>query len=143
MIVTSSHIGYGYSTPVTVKGKAFCMMYAMIGVPLGLVMYQCIGERLNKFNAILIRKIKTTLGWKKTAATGVNLTIIAGLYSFMVITLGAAYFSKNEGWTFLDSMYYCFVTFTTIGFGDFVALQVEYNTRNILSSALYGINTNW
>lgn len=38
---------------------------------------------------------------------------------------GAAAFSKYEGWTYFDSIYYCFVTLTTIGFGDMVALQQD------------------
>ena len=29
------------------------------------------------------------------------------------------------GWTYYHSMYYCFTTLTTIGFGDFVALQQD------------------
>lgn len=40
-------IGYGHSTPTTVAGKLFTMCYAMIGIPLGLVMFQSIGERVN------------------------------------------------------------------------------------------------
>jgi hypothetical protein len=29
----------------------------------------------------------------------------------------------QEGWSYFDSFYYCYITLTTIGFGDFVALQ--------------------
>ena len=32
-------------------------------------------------------------------------------------------YSTQEGWTYFESCYYCFITLTTIGFGDFVALQ--------------------
>ncbi|UXI21140.1 RNA polymerase I-specific transcription initiation factor RRN3 [Sarcoptes scabiei] len=42
-------IGYGHSTPATPGGKTFCMVYALAGIPLGLVMFQSIGERLNTF----------------------------------------------------------------------------------------------
>ncbi|EFO14910.1 hypothetical protein LOAG_13605, partial [Loa loa] len=37
-------IGYGHSTPSTTGGKTFCMFYALAGIPLGLVMFQSIGE---------------------------------------------------------------------------------------------------
>ena len=36
--------GYGHSTPKTRWGKGFTMVYAMIGIPLGLVMFNSIGQ---------------------------------------------------------------------------------------------------
>ena len=31
----------------------------------------------------------------------------------------------SSGWSYFHSIYYCFVTLTTIGFGDYVALQQD------------------
>lgn len=116
-------IGYGHSTPVTIGGKAFCMGYAMVGIPLGLVMFQSIGERLNKFVSVVIRRAKIYIRCKQTEATETNLMLFNGMLSSIIITTGAAVFSRYEGWSYFDSFYYCFVTLTTIGFGDYVALQ--------------------
>ncbi|XP_078033150.1 TWIK-related acid-sensitive K[+] channel 7 isoform X1 [Augochlora pura] len=123
-------IGYGHSTPVTIGGKAFCMAYAMVGIPLGLVMFQSIGERLNKFASVVIKRAKTYLRCKKTEATEMNLMLAAGMLSSIIITTGAAVFSRYEGWSYFDSFYYCFVTLTTIGFGDYVALQNDHALSN-------------
>ncbi|KAF6215695.1 hypothetical protein GE061_000026 [Apolygus lucorum] len=121
--VVLAMIGYGHSTPVTIGGKAFCMAYAIVGIPLGLVMFQSIGERLNKFASVVIKRAKRYLGCQHTEATEINLMMATGMLSSVIITTGAAMFSRYEGWSYFDSFYYCFVTLTTIGFGDYVALQ--------------------
>lgn len=123
-------IGYGHSTPVTVGGKAFCMAYAMVGIPLGLVMFQSIGERLNKFASVVIRRGKTYLRCRQREATEMNLMMATGMLSSIIITSGAAVFSRYEGWTYFESFYYCFITLTTIGFGDYVALQNDSALMN-------------
>lgn len=68
--------------------------------------------------------MKKSLGFKNTEATEVNQLMVTGTLSSIVMTTGAAVFSEYEGWSYIDSFYYCFITLTTIGFGDFVALQV-------------------
>ncbi|XP_044735013.1 two pore potassium channel protein sup-9 [Chrysoperla carnea] len=118
-------IGYGHSTPSTIGGKLFTMVYAMVGIPLGLVMFQSIGERVNRLSSVVIRSVKESLNCKETSATEVDLIFVVTTLSSLTMAGGAAAFSKFEGWSYFDSVYYCFITLTTIGFGDMVALQKD------------------
>ncbi|EEB18326.1 conserved hypothetical protein [Pediculus humanus corporis] len=61
---------------------------------------------------------------------------------FLVVSYifgGAFLFSEWENWHFLDSAYFCFITLTTIGFGDFVPAQrVQKNAEiSIALCSLY------
>ncbi|KAL8566019.1 hypothetical protein ACOMHN_019461 [Nucella lapillus] len=117
--------GYGHSTPQTVGGKIFCMFYATSGIPLCIVMFQSVGERLNTFVTFLLKQVKKSFRLKNTEVSQTNLILVAFNLSTIVLTSGAAAFRHFEGWQYVDSFYYCFITLTTIGFGDFVALQQD------------------
>lgn len=90
-------LGYGHSTPKTYGGKLFTMVYAMIGIPLGLVMFNSIGERLNNFSSIVINKLRKTLKAKQEETTEMDLIIVVSTLSAIVTTAGAAAFSHYEG----------------------------------------------
>ena len=111
--------GYGHSTPQTIPGKSFCMFYAIIGIPLCLVMFQSVGERLNYFASFCIQLVKKCIRFKNTEVNQTEMVCVAGALSFLVITGGAARFSHYEGWTYFNAIYYCVITLTTIGFGDY------------------------
>ncbi|CAH8666695.1 unnamed protein product [Heterobilharzia americana] len=115
-------IGYGHSTPKTVGGKVFCMCYALPGIPLCLIMFQSIGERMNTIITYILQKFNVLCKIKKVISQ-THLMIVSFTIGSTVLTIGAVVFSRYEDWDYLDSFYYCFVTLTTIGFGDFVALQ--------------------
>lgn len=99
---------YGHSTPNTNAGKAFCIIYAMFGIPLGLVMFQSIGERLNKCASVVIRRFKIFMKCSSVEATEINLMAATGFLSTIITVTGAAVFSRYEGWSYFDSFYYCF-----------------------------------
>ena len=52
---------------------------------------------------------------EKNIPITVCMTLVVGY-----ICGGAWFFSNSEDWTFLDASYFCFVTLSTIGFGDLV-----------------------
>ncbi len=99
------------------------MFYAVLGIPLTLVMFQSLGERINTFVRYLLRRAKQGLGFRETEVSMGNMVLVGLLSCMSTLCIGAAAFSHFEDWTFFNSYYYCFITLTTIGFGDFVALQ--------------------
>ncbi|CDQ99465.1 unnamed protein product, partial [Oncorhynchus mykiss] len=114
---------YGHAAPGTDAGKAFCMFYAVLGIPLTLVMFQSLGERMNTFVKSLLKRIKKCCGMRITDVSMENMVTVGFFSCIGTLCIGAAAFSHYEDWSFFQSYYYCFITLTTIGFGDFVALQ--------------------
>jgi potassium channel subfamily K protein len=86
-------------------------------------MFQSVGERLNTFMSYLLKQIKKCFRMKKTEVSQTDLIFVTSNLSTIIVTVGALIFSHFEQWKYIDSLYYCFITLTTIGFGDFVALQ--------------------
>uniref|UniRef100_A0A668SMH6 Potassium channel domain-containing protein n=1 Tax=Oreochromis aureus TaxID=47969 RepID=A0A668SMH6_OREAU len=80
-ITVITTIGYGHAVPCTSAGKAFCMFYALLGIPLTLVMFQSLVERINTFS--------------------MGNMVGVGLLSWVsTLFVGAAAFSYFEGWSF-------------------------------------------
>ena len=50
----------------------------------------------------------------------------------LFIVAPALFFMNIEQWTYAESIYYCFVTLTTIGFGDFVAGLNMFNKQFVI-----------
>ncbi|KAM6954557.1 potassium channel subfamily K member 3a [Aplochiton taeniatus] len=125
-ITVITTIGYGHAAPSTDGGKIFCMFYALLGIPLTLVMFQSLGERINTLVRYLLHRLKKCLGMRRTEVSMVNMVIIGFVSCMSTLCVGALAFSQFEGWSFFHAYYYCFITLTTIGFGDYVALQKDH-----------------
>ncbi|XP_009465726.1 PREDICTED: potassium channel subfamily K member 3 [Nipponia nippon] len=122
--------GYGHAAPSTDGGKVFCMVYALLGIPLTLVMFQSLGERINTFVRYLLHRIKKCLGMRRAEVSMANMVTIGFFSCISTLCIGAAAFSYYEHWSFFHAYYYCFITLTTIGFGDYVALQKDEALQN-------------
>jgi len=131
--------GYGHSVPQTISGQIFCMIYACIGIPLNVTMFQAIGERMGVFMSYTLRRTKRCMGMKSTEVNLIHLVAFGMIIWFAFLCVGAAVFSHYETWNFFRSLYYFFVTLTTIGFGELVALQ-EVNKKHPDNNAYYNKN---
>ena len=73
------------------------MIYAIIGIPIGLVMFNSIGERFNYFSSMVINKARKLIKAKQQETTEMDLICVGSTLSVIVFTSGAAAFSHYEG----------------------------------------------
>ena len=120
--------GYGNISPVTKGGRSFFIIYALIGIPLTLLFLALLIQILNNMADCLLRKVGkcTKKQWVKIV------TFIIILFSGLVlfIFIPSLLFVRLQGWTYFESVYYCIVTLTTVGFGDLVPSQ-NRNSRQL------------
>lgn len=43
-----------------------------------------------------------------------------GVWAIVILVIGAIFYHYVEGWSWVDSIYFCFVSLATVGYGDFV-----------------------
>lgn len=117
-------IGYGNIAPETTNGRMFCMVYALIGIPLTLTVIADWGKIFASGVTILLKKtpplpdfIRTALETRKTS----SYSFIALMFLLLYMSIGALLLTLWEKqWSFFEGFYFCFITMTTIGFGDLV-----------------------
>jgi potassium channel subfamily K len=185
-------IGYGNFAPVTTGGKIFVIAYALVAIPVGIILTSGLSEvllQLFEYRMVLrmkevgeafrsydmdgskqlehdeaklalqelhikvgddddcqlthaqyaavaggdgvldegefgrlvagltYRGVDVPLGRQHRLRNRVILTLVLNV---LWLLFGMAVFAALEGWGYLDSFYFCFVTLTTIGLGDFV-----------------------
>lgn len=108
-------IGYGHSTPRTIPGRSFCIIYTLIGIPLFLVMFQSVGERLNAFIVFVLSGLKKKLKFRNHDISLVELITFELFFTFSITTFASYIFVKYEEWSYFDAIYYCVITLLTIG----------------------------
>ncbi|XP_019732409.1 potassium channel subfamily K member 17-like [Hippocampus comes] len=113
-------IGYGNMSPSSTTGQIFCVFFALFGIPLNMVVL----NRVGKYMVVIERKTSDFLE-RKTGKRSCSrffvhsVSYLSGALFFFIVPM--LVFQLHEGWTYSQAIYYCFITLSTIGFGDFVA----------------------
>ncbi|KAJ8409102.1 hypothetical protein AAFF_G00241230 [Aldrovandia affinis] len=146
-----STIGFGMTTPATVGGKIFLIFYGLIGCAATILFFNLFLERLITVLAFVLKSCHERqrrrhgvlphglgagagpglglAGWKPSVY---YVMLILGLGAVLVSCSASAMYSSVEGWSYADSLYFCFVAFSTIGFGDLVSGQrLRYESQGL------------
>jgi len=148
-------IGYGHIFPKTKEGMLACIFYCLVGVPLNAILIGTLGN----FFSIKVIQLKNKLSenpysgnpfWELKSLHVVSRVIVEGtgwilvgtlLFMFIPATIfhlveGQEELSNHHKWEYIDTLYYTFITLSTIGFGDMVAARQgneEYNKVGIIT----------
>jgi potassium channel subfamily K protein 1 len=98
-------------------------VYALFGIPMTAILLTAIVERL-LLGAEAIQELLA----RSCAVRGVpvgylrmfHLSAIMLVVLLVVMFVPAIFYSQLEGWNYFEAFYFCFISLTTIGLGDFV-----------------------
>ncbi|XP_029302342.1 potassium channel subfamily K member 13 [Cottoperca gobio] len=134
-----STIGFGVTAPITGTGKVLLVFYGLLGCSATILFFNLFLERVITLLSLMIfwchRRRTGNSGllgraiedngneeWKPSVY---QVTLILFVAVLLVACGAASLYSAMEGWTYAESLYFCFVAFSTVGFGDFVSGQRE------------------
>ncbi|KAM6932169.1 uncharacterized protein PEZ65_007388 [Lycodopsis pacificus] len=136
--VFSSGHRFGVTAPSTVTGKVLLVFYGLLGCSATILFFNLFLERVITLLSLLIfwchrrtghsglagraSEDNNNEGWKPSVY---QVTLVLFVVVLLVACGAASLYSTMEGWTYMESLYFCFVAFSTVGFGDFVSGQRE------------------
>jgi len=104
-------IGYGHAIPYTLAGRAVTIAYALIGIPMWLIMIQSVGERLNSLIKFVLKHIKRKFQRRREPQiTAMELLTCEALLTVLTVATGSYVFHRYENWLYFDAFYYCLLT---------------------------------
>ena len=144
-VIVVTTIGYGNISPSTAGGLTFCVLYALAGIPFTAYMLGMIGGYYGKIYKNLENRVTSHLEKKDHSErrrkivkwSFIGITCSCNFIFFFIIDIPAIVFTAVETWTYRESVYYAFITLSTIGFGDYVPGQdVNGTARSVYKVAV-------
>lgn len=114
--------GYGHTVPLSDWGKVICIFYAFLGIPLTLGLLACLLRHLLPLVSFRpVQYVHRRWGFPVGHVALIHAAALGLATVSLFILLPAVCFWRLEGnWNFLESVYFCFISLSTIGLGDYV-----------------------
>lgn len=98
-----------------------CIFLCLLGIPITLLLLNSVGAVIAKLVNTLVKKFESKI-LKREEPMNVEKKSAMILFLFMVldIVMNALVLIHLEDWTFVEALYFWFVTVTTMGFGDYI-----------------------
>ncbi|KAM9837456.1 potassium channel subfamily K member 1-like [Aulostomus maculatus] len=124
--------GYGHTVPLSDEGKAFCIFYSTLGIPVTLLFLSVMVQRI----MVLVTRSPVSYFHRRWAVSrsrfaAIHATFLAVVMTILLLIIPAWIFlSVEKDWNFLEALYFCFISLTTIGLGDYVPGETHSKENN-------------
>uniref|UniRef100_A0ABM5F4X1 Potassium channel subfamily K member 7 n=1 Tax=Pogona vitticeps TaxID=103695 RepID=A0ABM5F4X1_9SAUR len=117
--------GYGHTVPLSEWGKIFCLFYAAVGIPVTLLF---LADLLRLLVPLLshwpVRYLHARWGLPLgPVAVGHAVALGLATLGLFILLPAIGFWAAEDRWSFLESVYFCFISLSTIGFGNHVPSQ--------------------
>ncbi|XP_014340546.1 potassium channel subfamily K member 1-like [Latimeria chalumnae] len=121
-VTTLTTTGYGHPVPLSDSGKAFCLVYSSIGIPFTMCFLTVTAKNLLiLFTKKPIQHCHYHYGYPRKAVKWIHSGILIAGLTALFFFIPAWIFSVLEvNWGYFDALYFCFISLSTVGFGDYV-----------------------
>lgn len=146
--------GFGVTAPSTLPGKVLLVFYGLLGCSATILFFNLFLERVISLLSVHVAwcwrrrrggeegggaerhsgqesgaaESHRSEEWKPSVY---QVTLILFVAVLVVAFAAAFLYSAMEGWSYTESLYFCFVAFSTVGFGDFVSGQRAHHQDTV------------
>lgn len=149
IFTTITTIGYGDISPDSFDGKLAILLYSSLGIPIILLVLSTNGKFiLDVYNIICI-----AYDTNSVKASELPVHVSVSLLATHILLGGVIFSFWIDSMSFINAVYFCFVSISTIGFGDLTptpSTELEFlvvlgylSTGIMILSTLTGALSNW
>ncbi|XP_070807593.1 potassium channel subfamily K member 7 [Pituophis catenifer annectens] len=119
--------GYGNLVPLSDWGKIISILYCFVGIPVTILFVRCLLRGLLPILTYRpVQYIHSRWGFPRgRVALGHSVGMAMATVSLFIVIPAVCFWILKDNWTFLESVYFCFISLSTIGLGDFVPRVVS------------------